>query len=106
VADSGVAHGDNATRRPVGRPRKQDTMTRGPDGKFCKQDSSSNFNVSRPGNTTSTMYQQSSSQGEAEASVPRTLDISVRPRRQRNQTTMYDAASGQAASPKPVPKEI
>jgi hypothetical protein len=34
------------------------------------------------------------------------LDTSVRPRRQRNQITMYDAASGQAASPKPVPDDI
>ena len=34
------------------------------------------------------------------------LDVSVRPRRQRNQRTMYDATSGKAGLPKPVPEDI
>ena len=35
-----------------------------------------------------------------------TQENSARPRRQRKQRTLYDAASGQAVSPKPVPEDI
>jgi hypothetical protein len=97
VADGVVADGDSATRRPVGRPRKQqdsptptDSATRGPDGRFRKQNSSSNFNVSRPGNTPSAMHQQCSRQGEAEARLPRPRKST----REKRQPKQYDASAG------------